>query len=666
VAAEEHRAKLSYTPFPGIVHTDTFTMQLDKKLVDDTNSKRAKKQKETPITVIIGNPPYSIGQRSANDNNQNTKYEQLDERIQKTYAASSSAALQRNLYDSYIRAFRWASDRIGDKGVVCYVSNGGYIDGNAMDGFRKCLTEDFTDIYVYNLRGGIRGRQGDDAKKEGQNVFPIMTGVAVTLLIKNPKKQGCAVHYHDIGDYLNREEKLKNIANAEGLQGIPWQTVKPNEKHDWINQRGEVFDSFISLGAKRDNEPETFFDTFAIGVATNRDSWCWNFSQHALKSNMTRMIEFYNEQVKAYKECKEWDKEITVEQFVDTDPKKISWTRALRNDARKSTTHSFCKNAQCKCLYRPFAKQWLYYDRPFIESPGIWSQIFPDPEMKNVTSGVLGRGSTADFCALVSDTIPDLHLFGAGQAIQCFPLYTYEKTSDTDKKGAKSLVSVADGGERIGNYIRRENISDAMLQKFRERYKGDGRQQMADGGREITKEDIFYYVYGILHSRSYRERFASDLKKQLPRIPLVDNFWAFSKAGRKLGELHVNYETGEMYPLEEKAAGGRKQEAADYRVVKMKFPSKTDKSKIIYNDSLTLEGIPPETFRYVVNGKSALEWVMERYAVTTHKDSGIVNDPNDWCKETGNERYIVDLIKRIVRLSVESVKVIEGLPKVEF
>jgi predicted helicase len=263
--------------------------------------------------------------------------------------------------------------------------------------------------------------------------------------------------------------------------------------------------------------------------------------------------------------------------------------------------------------------------------------------MENFVICVCGVGSTKEFSVLLSDTLPDLEFVSKSQ---CFPLYTYERVKD--KTGTNGLKK---GEERIGDYIRRENISDTMLQKFRERYSDS----------KITKKDIFYYVYGILHSGSYRERFAADLKKQLPRIPMVDDFGTFSKAGRKLAALHLNYETGKMYPLQEIATG-----SVSFKVVQMKYPSKTDKSKIIYNGSLTLKGIPAETYRYIVNGKSALEWIMERYAVTKHKDSGIVNDPNDWCREIGNERYIVDLIKRIVHLSVESVKIIESLPEVTF
>ena len=647
--------------FPGIVHTDTFTMTQEKKLVDDANSKRAKKQKETPITVIMGNPPYSAGQKSENDANKNTEYPQLDEKIRTTYAAVSTAVLKTSLYDSYIRAFRWSSDRIGKKGIICYVSNGSYIDGNAMDGFRKCLAEEFTEIYCFNLRGNQR-TSGELSRKEGGKIFGSgsRTPVAVTLLIKNPARAGkpCTIHYRDIGDYLDQKTKLQIIADAVGLQGVQWETITPNEKHDWINQRGDTFDTFISLGDKKDDKAETFFDNYSSGLKTNRDAWCYNFSSKRLAGNMERMIKFYNEQVEEYKEKSKYFPETSVDDFVNNDPQKISWTVNLKKSLVAHKQLAYRKKDRRACVYRPFCKHWAYFNKDFNERPGIMPMVFPTEDVENFVISVCGVGTTKDFTALITNTLPDYEAISKNQ---CFPLYTYEKT-DSKTRG---LI------EAEGDYVRRENISDKMLQKFRERYSGECR--VASGEKKdnsslttshsqlITKEDIFYYVYGILHSGSYRERFASDLKKQLPRIPMVDDFWTFSKSGRKLAELHLNYETGKMYPLKEIATG-----SVSFKVNQMKYPSKTDKSKIIYNGTLTLDGIPSEAYRYIVNGKSALDWIVERYAVTTHKDSGIKNDPNDWCQEIGNERYIVDLIKRIVYLSVESVKIIKGLPRVEF
>ena len=359
---------------------------------------------------------------------------------------------------------------------------------------------------------------------------------------------------------------------------------------------------------------------------------------------MKRMIDFYNKQVAEYEFDQSRQKEkIDIDKYVDSDPQKISWTVNLKKYLASHKQLTYRAKDQRLCVYRPFCKHWAYFNKDFNERPGIMPQIFPNEIPDNFVIAVCGAGTTKDFTALITDTLLDYEMVSKSQ---CFPLYTYEK-ADSKSKGL-----VETGVERVGDYIRRENISDTMLQKFREHY--------ADN--KIAKVDIFYYVYGILHSKSYRERFAADLKKQLPRIPMVDDFRAFSQAGRKLAELHLNYETLKPYPLKEIVTGAK----VNFTVDKMRYASKTDKSTIIYNDQLHLAGIPAEAYQYVVNGKSALDWIMERYAVTTHKDSGIVNDPNDWCKEIGNERYIVDLVKRIVHLSVESVKIIDTLPDVAF
>ena len=683
--------------FPGIVHTDTFTMTLDKKLVDDANSKRAKKQKEMPITVIIGNPPYSAGATEFADGVKRTIYDQLEERVRQTYAEHSAAKNKNSLYDSYVRAFRWSSDRIGDRGVLCYITNAGWLDGNAMDGFRKCLSEEFTDIYVFNLRGGIKGKIGDSAKREGQNVFDIMAGVAITLLMKNPDKAGKSgsINYYEFDDYLKRPEKLAIIKNADGLRNLAWKKIVPNEKHDWINQRGEKFDKFMGI--------DEVFGMKTLGVQTNRDAWVYNFSKTKLADNVTRMIQFYNEQVEAYKERKEWDKELKADDFIVYEPTKISWSRSLKNILQHQTKLQFSEKNIVSAMYRPFCTTNLYFSRQLNHETSQMPRVFPEQGIENIAIGIETGKMGQVFSCLMFNTVPDCCVFGY---TQCFPLYTYERVAvqSLDRKVGMFDAQSADCGSdgvRVGDYIRRENISDAMLKKFQERYKtepqsldcecgtphrsltkqrfprsavGCADTQSKDCGSDVlTKEDIFYYVYGILHSPCYKTRFASDLKKQLPRIPMVDDFWTFSKAGRALAELHLNYEIGKMYPLTEQS---RNLQIADspqskdcgsvYRVTKMKFPSKTDKSRIIYNDTLTLAGIPAEAYRYVVNGRSAIEWIMERYQISTHKDSGIVNDPNDWCKEQGNDRYIVDLVKRVVYLSVESVKIIDGLPEVEF
>ncbi|MEB3191136.1 MAG: DEAD/DEAH box helicase [Snowella sp.] len=630
-----------YQPFNGIVLTDTFQMfegkgTLLEKMFPE-NNKRVKKQKANDIRVIIGNPPYSAGQSSENDGNRNLKYPQLDERIRDSYAKYSSATLKNSLYGSEIRAMRWASDRIKDKGIVCYVINGAFIDSNSADGLRKCLIDEFSSIYCFNLRGNQR-TSGETSRQEGGKIFGSgsRASIAITLLVKNPENKGdCQLFYHDIGDYLSREEKLKIIQDFVSIQGIRWDTLRPNDSHDWVNQRDPAFDQFISLGDKKDKNSKTIFNLYSSGVKTNRDAWCYNFSHNEVVSNMSRMIDFYNQQVKAYKVLQGNKPEI--EDFIDTDPKKISWTVNLKKDFDNNLIHFYETNAISLSIYRPFCKQWAYFDRNFNERPGQAFKIFPTLSCENLVICTTGIGAAKDFSALITNVVLNYHFHDTSQ---CFPLYTYEKQSDLGELFQSS---------QTGEYTCKENIPDSILTDFKNTY----------NDRTFTKEDIFYYVYGILHSPEYKQRFASDLKKMLPRIPYAQDFWAFSKAGRELAYWHLNYETIEPYNLKE-YQDKLYLEPEEYRVEKMVFSKRNkDKTSIVYNSHITLADIPLETYDYIVNGKSALEWIIERYQITKDKDSSIVNNPNDW---SDDPRYIVDLVKRIVRVSLETVKIVNSLP----
>jgi len=639
---------VNYQPFPGIVLTDTFQMFENagyefQEMVEQVlpeNNQRVVRQKQQEIRVIIGNPPYSAGQTSENDGNKNLKYPQLDGRIGETYAKYSTATNKNSLYDSYIRGIRWASDRIKDKGIVCYVTNGSFIDNNAMDGLRKCFVDEFSRIYCFNLRGNAR-TSGEQRRMEKGNVFGegTRTNVAITLLIKNPEHTGvCKLFYHDIGDYLSREEKLKIIKDFGGIQGIEWETLTPNKNHDWINQRDPVFDKFISLGDKKDPSTPTIFEVYSSGVKTNRDAWCYNFSRDAVAANMGRMIDFYNQQVEAYQKIE--GQKPSVENFVDTDSKKINWSRGLKSDLTKLRKYELQIESLVQGVYRPYCKQWVYFNKHWNDMVYQMPKIFPNENLENLAICVTGVGITRDFSALITNVIPNLHFQDTSQ---CFPLYTYTQKSDLGDLEKQFASANQDG------YIRNENISKKALTYFQTIYKDSA----------ITKEDIFYYVYGILHSPEYKTRFAADLKKMLPRIPYAGDFWAFSQAGRELAYWHLNYETIEPYPLDE-VKELLFLDADDYRVEKMTFGKRNqDKSTIVYNSKLKLYGIPLEAYEYIVNGKSALDWVMERYKVTKDKDSGIVNDPNSWSDEP---RYIVDLVKRVVRVSVETVRIVRSLP----
>jgi predicted helicase len=639
-----------YRPFNGIVLTDTFQMfenegYLLEKIFPE-NNQRVINQKQNDITVIIGNPPYSAGQTSENDGNKNLKYDQLDGRIANTYAKYSTATLKNKLYDSYIRGFRWGSDRIKDKGIVGFVTNGNFIDKSYADGLRKCLVDEFTSIYCFNLKGDMRI---SDWKREGGQIFGSgsQAGIAVILLIKNPdQKQECKLFYHDIGDYLSREEKLNIIKSFGDISTIQWSEITPNENYDWINQRNDDFESFISLGDKKNQQEKTIFDLYSNGVKTNRDTWVYNFSHKSVIDNMTRMIDFYNQQVEDFKKIIKGQNLNNVEQrkkqvesFIDTDAKKISWTRELKEDCGKFKIHSFNEDEVTKGMYRPFCKQIYYFNRYLNNCVYQIPKIFPNQNLENLAICVTGIGAQKDFSALITDVIPNLHFQHTGQ---CFPLYTYEKQSELGELFATATTE---------QYTKKENISDRILKDFQKKYQD----------KNITKTDIFYYIYGVLHSPEYKQRFAADLKKMLPRIPYTRDFWTFSKAGRELAEYHINYETIEPYEIKE-FSPEIYLDTQDYRVEKMVFGKNKngiDKTTIIYNSKITLSQIPLETYEYIVNGKSALEWIMERYKITKDKDSGIVNDPNHWSEDP---RYIVDLVKRIVRVSLETVRIVKSLP----
>ncbi len=659
----------TYKSFNGICLTDTFQLgeeTSDENLYSDefpTNSKRVIEQKKKPITVIVGNPPYSIGQKSANDNAQNQNYAKLDSRIEKTYTSSSKATSVKALYDSYIKAFRWASDRIDNKngGIIAYVSNSGWLDGSGMDGMRKCLEKEFSAIYVFNLRGNCR-TSGEIRRKEGDGVFGLgsRTPIAITILVKQPKtsNEKARIHYHDIGDYLSREEKLRIIRNLSDISNplMQWKTPTPNEHGDWLNKRSELFNLYTPIEPQKkfDSKAKSFFITYSLGVASSRDSWVYNFSKSKVENNMNKTIVFYNQQREAYKVLNH-DKK-SFDNFISYDSTKISWNDSLIDSCKKGKEISFINSAITFGIYRPYQKSHLYFERNFIQRPYQIPKLFPTPQHQNLVICVSGLGGTKENSVYISNCIVDLNCLDAGT--QCFPFYWYDD----------STADIADlftaSQNEMDRYVRRDGVTDWILSTARKQY-----------GSKVTKEDIFYYVYGILHSPEYRAEFAADLKKMLPRLPLVesaDDFWAFSHAGRALADLHLNYETVEPYkgcrilysPLTNKG------DSINYRVEKMRFgkiDGKTaDKRIIHYNAGIAIEDIPLEAYDYVVNGKSAIEWIMERYAVTVNKDSQIRNDPNDWATEHNDKKYIFNLLLRIITVSLETMKIINALPKLKF
>ena len=655
-----------YTPFEGICLTDTFQMYEKDDLVDvllEDNSARRKRQKELDIRVIVGNPPYSAGQTSANDNNANIGYSTLDERIRSTYVIRSDATNKNSLYDSYIRAIRWASDRIGDAGIIGFVTNAGFVEANTADGLRKCLADEFSSLYIFHLRGNQR-TSGETSRKEGGKIFGSgsRAPIAISLLVKNPEVEAHGqIYFHDIGDYLSREEKLDRIADYASVAGIEqWQRIIPDEHGDWLKQRDDSFGQFIALGDKSDKSALSLFENYSNGVQTNRDAWCYNQSKRVLVNKMENMVSAYNSELARFQQ-KHGDKDRStrtdlVANFVSLDATRISWSSSLIADLVRSKSGVFDESSVMVSLYRPFMKSWIYYDRMFNHRPYQMPNIFPDESVENRVIWTTGVSASMAFSCFMSDCVPDLQ----GPAkVQCFPLYLYDEVAQASNDDL--FAEPVEDGLR-----RRDAITDGGLVHFQNAYPGE----------KISKEDLFYYVYGILHSPDYRERFADNLSKELPRIPAVKkgtDFWAFCKAGRALAELHLNYETVEPYPLTIEAKG--KLTDADYRVEKMKFAKKkdpetgknvNDRSTVIYNGKITLKDIPEAAWDYVVNGKAALDWVMERQAVRTDKASGIVNDANDWAIETmGNPKYPLELFQRVVTVSLETQKIVNNLPPLD-
>jgi predicted helicase len=644
-----------YEPFEGIVLTDTFQLgesDDNQKLFSDMfpqNSARAVRQKKAPLRVIIGNPPYSVGQKSENDDAKNLSYERLDSKITTTYALETSASSLRSLYDPYFRAFRWATDRLPKEGgVVAFITNSAWVYKSTYDGFRKSLSKEFSTIYVLDLKGAIKGKSGEIAKKEGGNVFDIMTGVAITILIKNNQEsKTCKIRYGSVEGYLSRNKKLAFLSGTKSIlsKNIVWQEITPNKEGDWIEQRTNTFEAFIPLypDKKFNTNSKSFFLINSLGTNSNRDSWVYGSNLSLISQNLSRSIQFYNKQVEEFKTAKLTDSNINAQKFIDRDSTKISWSSSIIPLLEKGNKIAFEKQKFTDALYRPFFAQKLYNGEKMIHRRGQSDDVFVKNTFSNKVIAVTGVGDRKGFSCLMTDKIPDIQVI---ENSQYFPLNYYEKS---DKNSPSLFPS---GGEN--EYIERSGISNFILEEARKVY-----------GKKLEKEDIFYYVYGFLHSPEYREMFTNDLKKMLPRLPLVEDvkdFWAFSKAGRALAELHVNYETVPA-SKDAKVSG---EDSGFYTVEKMRFPKKDQKDTILYNSKITISNIPLKAYEYVVNGKSAIEWIMERYQVTTHKESGIKNDPNDWSKEVGNARYILDLLLSIINVSVQTLDIVDGLPKVKF
>ena len=643
-----------YEPFNGIVLTDTFNLN---KTEDPTlfprewlpdNNERAEKQQKLPIQVIVGNPPWSAGQRSSADDNPNVEYPELERRVRDTYVERSTATLRNSLYDTYKMAIRWASDRIDEQGVIAFVTNGSWIDGNVDSGIRGCLAEEFSSVHVLHLRGNAR-TSGERRRSEAGNVFGggSRAPVAITILVKNPDAthEGCEIQYRDIGDYLTREEKLEALQEAVSIKGISdWQIITPNKHYDWIDQRSDGFAEFYPIGsqdAKAGGADNVIFKLFSTGYLTGRDAYIYNFSSDTCVENAEKMAQNYLDALAKLEE----NPELTLDDVVSRHNSHIKWDGDLKKKLGQRRKTEFEEKYIRKVVYRPFVPTNCYADDIFIQRKGRLDQIFPDSSSENRIICVPNKGSRNPFSVLMTNTMPDRHFI---EAAQCFPRWQHPRPADASNT-TDTFQGIDEAPERI------DNISDTALNAFRNHYRDD----------TITKDDLFDYIYGILHAPSYREQFANDLSKMIPRIPFAPDFRAFAEAGRLLADLHLNYETCEQYPdLKVEPVTPSllwEPEPEHFRLGTraMRFADKESKTTLIINEHVCLSGIPEEAHRYVVNGRTPLEWFIDRYKIKQDRNSGIVNDPNGWFE---NPRDLITAIERIVYVSVESTKIIENLP----
>ena len=632
IEQEFYTATHRYLPYEGICLVDTFEMIEDQQmqLLTPANTARVEKQKETDMFVVIGNPPYNMGQVNENDNNKNRKYETIDQRVADTYAKDSKATLRNKLSDPYVKAIRWASDRIGEEGVVAFVTNNGFLDGVAFDGMRKRLAEEFDAIYILDLGGNVR----KNPKLSGttHNVFGIQVGVSINFFIKKADNTNSQtqIFYACVDEFWRKEDKYDYLNSKQHYQNVEWTRIIPDKRNTWLTEGLHAeFDTFIPMGNKEMKAAKgaatgVIFKTYSLGVGTNRDAWVYNFNRNALTENMSRMIETYNEQVFKWERRK--NRDAKVNDFIVSDDKKIKWTDRLKQELKSGRMTDFSQEKMRESLYRPFAKSNLYFDRLMNQRVYVFPSILPIPatEKENRVICVPSIGGRTDFWCYLTNVIPNLTITSM-DGTQCFPFYIYDE----------------DGTNR------RENVTDWALSQFRTHYQDD----------TITKWDIFHYNYGLLHHPDYREKYEANLKRDLPHIPFAADFWGFAEAGARLADLHVTYESQPEY--DKLKFVQTPDTPLNWRVEKMKLSK--DKTSLIYNDFLTLSGIPPKVFDYRLGTRSALEWVVDQYRVKTDKRSGIVNDPN----RADDPQYIVKLIGKVITVSLETVEIVSKLPALE-
>ncbi|HHR7936660.1 TPA: type ISP restriction/modification enzyme [Staphylococcus aureus] len=607
----------NYVPFKGIVLTDTFDSLENVNTLDDTyfstNNERLKQQQKSPITVIIGNPPYSAKQKNEDGNQVKVKYSNLDKSLQRYWVEKSTATNKNNLFDSYIRALRWSANRIQRNGVIGFITNNSFIDGNAMDGMRKSLLKEFSDIYILNLKGAIRNKTKQQRSFEGENIFDIMTGVTIVLLIKDESQKGEGIlHYLDIGNNMSKNEKLLRLENWSSYKNIEdkFKIIKPNEQGDWINQRNSNFNNLIPLGDKKTKD--ALFVEYSGGITTGRDDWSWSFSREKVKKTMQRSIDYYN-------------KHLGDTSIYSDNVEEISWTSSLKRRFERNEFQYLDESRIYIGMYRPFTKKYVYYSKEWIDRQYQMTKIFPESNSDNLLISLSNKTNGKNFTSLLLNVLPDRNIFSGGS--QNLPEYLYDN---------------------LGSY---SAIREDILSKL----------------SGLSQDDVMFYLYSVFHSKEYANIYYDDLSKSFPRLPNLKHKNDYIEIGRKLANLHLNYEN---QPKWEDIVVNIKTKFPDYRVKKMKHPKKRDEngkliidySTIIFNDSITIENIPEEAYQYEVNGRSAIEWIINQYQVSIDRKSGVIDDPNEF---SDNPKYILNLLVSIITVSMKTLKLIEKLPDFE-
>ena len=660
-----------YVPFNGIALADTFQIHEDGDILDlkvfANNNERIERQKQAPINIVVGNPPWFVGQEDASDFQQKVEYPTLDKQIHDSFVRLSNARSNRTAYDSYFRAFRWAFTRIGARGIVAFVTNNGWIDGNSADGFRKTVEKEFDELYIYNLRGNMN----DAATKytDGGNLFNVLIGNAIFVGIRkvNPSTE-CKIFYYEFPDSLDTEAK-KDILSASNIHNTKWKLLTSNEFGDWKNHRSTEFTSATPIGLKDETGRPSIFNSYSGGFNSGKDAWLYNFNQAKLDKNVCALIRMITS-IKKHATSPGVSPETIIKSFQAKEEKysTISWSRNLINAVKSKKQLVVSGDKFFVSQYRPFCKQFSYIDSTVGEMTYRLPYQFPTPTHRNLGFSVTGTSSHHLFSAMASNNPTNYHLLDTSQY---FPRFTWQQV-DGEVEGAlfgegigKQVAGESsiygEIGEYVDGYVRVDNVTDEIKKLYRDAL-----------GSGICGDDIFHFVYGKLHDPAYRSTYAADLKKMLPHIETPatrEEFDKFAIAGKQLMDLHVNYEDVKPWPVTITVKGDDS-DRETWRVTKLKWAkvkdpetgkNVNDVTKMIYNNKVTISDIPAEADNYMLGSRSALAWIIDRYQMKKDKASGIVNDPNDWADEVGNPRYIADLIAKVTRVAVETVQIVNAL-----